>query len=266
MTSHSQAKRPRLALTGATGRVATLLRPFLPTASWFGRGDDLSAVAGHDALICLAGVTGGDPESLRDNSEVARTALQAAEAEGVPRVFLISSAAVYGRATGPLRAEAAPTPASPYGAAKADMEAAVEAWRATAPSGIQAVVLRLGNVAGADALLGALRPGTVPDLHTWPDGSTPRRSYIGPRFLASVLTRLATLPGLPDTLNVAAPGAVEMAELLRAAGRDWTPVPAPPGAIAEVRLDTAPLARLVPLPPEAGTAEGMVGEWREATA
>ncbi|WP_167767079.1 NAD-dependent epimerase/dehydratase family protein [Jannaschia formosa] len=257
---------PRLALTGATGRVARLLRPFLPGAVWLSRGDDLAAVAGARALVALAGVTSGDAAALNANTACALAALDAAAAHAVPRVFLLSSAAVYGRAAPPLRAEAAPSPAAPYGEAKADMERAVAAWRAANPQGPEAICLRLGNVAGADALFGNLVPGAVPAIHAWPDGATPKRSYIGPRTLARVFTTLADAPAIPAILNVAAPGSVAMGALATAAGHDWTAAPAPPEALPEVRLDTAPLESLVAFPPEASTPEGLVAEWREARA
>ncbi|WP_371155583.1 NAD-dependent epimerase/dehydratase family protein [Jannaschia sp. 2305UL9-9] len=258
---------PRLALTGGTGRVATLLRPFLdPAVTWLDRGSDLSRMAGCDAVICLAGVTKGDAAALADNTKVAIDALDAAQAAGVGHVLLMSSAAIYGRAEGLLTADRRATPAAPYGVAKAAMEAAAKDWADAHPTGPRVTILRLGNVAGADALLGNLSADRKPDLHVWPDGRSPRRSYIGPRSLAHVLNGLAGRDDLPPILNVGTRHPVEMADLLRAAQRAWTPVAAPPDAIAEVRLDTAPLNTRLPLPSGAETAEGMVAEWQEACA
>jgi nucleoside-diphosphate-sugar epimerase len=254
----------RLALTGARGRVARLLRPLMPDATWLSRGDDLRAVAGCDALVALGGATSGDAAALAANVDAARAALEAALRDGVARVFLLSSAAVYGRAPPPLRAEAAPSPASAYGASKAEVETMAARWRAERPGAPDIVVLRLGNVAGADALFANLTPGAVPRIDAWPDGSTPRRSYVGPVTLARILTALARAPALPPVLNLAAPGSVAMGDLATAAGHGWEAVPAPPSALAEVRLDTAPLERLFAFPPEASTAGGLVAEWREA--
>ncbi|GIT92632.1 epimerase [Jannaschia pagri] len=258
--------QPRLALTGATGRVAALVRPFLDTATWLTRQDGFDAIAGADALICLAGVTRGDRNTLSNNTKTALEGLEAGARLGVPHVLILSSAAVYGRAPSPLRADKAPTPAAPYGEAKAQMEAAVTGWCSERPGGPRVTILRLGNVAGADALLGNISPDAPPTLDTWPDGRTPRRSYIGPRSLAHVFCKLAVCPDVPPILNVAAPGTVEMADLLQAAQRPWTTVPAPPEAIADVTLDTAPLSALIPLPAQAATAQGMVDEWQEALA
>ena len=255
-----------LVLTGATGRVATLLRPALPGATWLSRGAEAGAVAGHAALVALGGVTSGDAAALDGNRAAALWALEAARAYGVPRVLLASSAAVYGRSAGPCRAEAAPSPANAYGAAKAAMEAAATEWVARHPDGPRVTVLRLGNVAGADALFGNLTPGAVPVIDVWPDGATPRRSYIGPLALARVLQALAAAPDLPPVLNVAAPGTVAMGDLATAAGHAWTKAPAPPGALRALQLDTGPLQARVPLPAAAATAAGLVAEWRTATA
>ncbi|MGB3409291.1 MAG: SDR family oxidoreductase [Jannaschia sp.] len=257
---------PRLAVTGSTGRVARLLKPFLPGTVWLNRGEDAAAIGGCDTLVCLAGVTGSPATGLDGNSDVALEALDAAIRFGIRRVFLMSSAAVYGRASGLLTVGVPLSPATPYGEAKARMEATVARWRCETATDVAAICCRLGNVAGADGLLGGLAPGMTPDLHIWPDGTSPRRSYIGPRSLAQVVARLAATDDLPEILNIAAPGAVAMADLLEAAGRTWRPVPAPADAIPEVWLDTAPLERLVPLPMAAATPQGIVAEWREAIA
>ncbi|UWQ18107.1 NAD(P)-dependent oxidoreductase [Jannaschia sp. M317] len=257
----------RLALTGATGRVARLIRPFLPDAIWLTRNTNPDAMRGADALVALAGVTRGDAAALAANTTTALDALAAARQLGVPRVFLLSSSAVYGRRPGPLRAEDAPTPAAPYGQAKSEMETAVTRWRDDTPDGPEAICLRLGNVAGADALLGNLQADRDPTLHIWPDGRSPRRSYIGPRTLARVLATLAALPApLPPILNIGTPDMVEMEDLLRAAGRAFDPVPAPPEAIAQVALDCAPLARLVAMGPTDTDPTAMVAQWQEARA
>jgi len=71
-------------------------------------------------------------------------------------------------------------------------------------------------------------------------------------FWFGIIAALLTLPDLPPVLNVAQPGPVEMAALLRAAGRDFATAAAPQTAIAEVALDvtrlTAFLAPKMSLP------------------
>ncbi len=247
---------PQVLVLGATGRIGTILRRFLPPAVpaarmlWQARREmpgpgwlsldplaDGAALAraaeGCDAILCLAGVTPmraeHAPARMADNVALARAAVQAAVQAagqgGCARVLLASSAAVYGRAGGLLREDLPPAPVSDYGRAKAAMEA--DAAALGAREGVQVSCLRIGNVAGADAILGGWRPGFA--LDCFADGRTPRRSYVGPATLARVLTDLLAAPApLPGVLNVAAPGLIGMGELLDAAGLDWTPRPAPP--------------------------------------
>ena len=129
--------------------------------------------------------------------------------------------------------------------------------------GVAVTALRIGNIAGVDAILGGWRPGFALDVFT--DGTTPRRSYIGPLTLARVLKELAGAAALPGVLNVAAPGGVAMGTLLDAAGLGWTPRPAPASAIPDVQLDIAALTRLVPLDAACGLPETLVAEWRGMT-
>ena len=121
-------------------------------------------------------------------------------------------------------------------------------------------VLRLGNVAGADAILGGWRAGFT--LDQLPDGRTPARSYIGPGKLARVLHALSMADTVPGLLNIAAPGTVEMGDLLDAAHLDWTARPATDQTIAQVHLDTTTLERLVPFAPTDSTAEGIVRDMK----
>ena len=263
-------------LLGASGRLGRMLRGLWPGATppvaqarGAGAGEvtldpladpggTVAALDGAGTVICLWGVTPARAAregcALSLNVELARAALDAAPAAGAGRVLLASSAAVYGAAEGPLREDAACQPASDYGRAKLEMEAL--AARHPHP----ATCLRIGNVAGADAILGGWRAGMA--LDTLADGRTPRRSYIGPASLARVMHALCGHDDLPDTLNVAAPGTVEMGALLDAAGLAWAPRPAGPDTIAEVALDTARLERLTAFAPEEGTPEGIVAQWR----
>lgn len=270
----------RIAVFGATGRIGRLLQAAWADAPdvapvWLGRRSDGAAaqavmpvtapsLAAHlpdcDALICLAGPSGGPARVHADHATLARLSLEAAELAGVPTVFLMSSAAIYGAAPGPLTEDRSPSPLSDYARGKAALETVAARWQGRS----RPVVLRLCNVAGADSLLGGLVPGRLPRLDTFPDGHSPRRSYIGPRTLAACLSRLAAHArngDLPGLLNLAAPGSVEMADLLTANGTGWEPVPAPPGALASVCLDTRRIEALCPFPPASRTAAGIVAEW-----
>jgi nucleoside-diphosphate-sugar epimerase len=284
---------PAILVLGATGRLGAMLRRYWPLC-WprYGRDADVlwqarpgripagapgdwagidllndaagleRAAAGRASIVCLAGVVPGTASSpggdLSLNTALALAAVTAGAATGA-RVLLASSAAVYGARSGLLSEAMAPAPVADYGRAKAEMEDHAAALAARL--GAQVCALRIGNVAGADAILGGWRPGFI--LDRFADGRTPRRSYIGPADLARVLAGLATTPGrLPPVLNLAAPRPVEMGALLDAAGLDWTPRPAPGTAIAEVALDTAVLQGLSPLPASASLPATMVAQWR----
>lgn len=246
----------RLLVLGSGGKVGRLLRARWPNDSkvvptWhggpnpdasfdiLGDPDALSgAISNADALLVLAGVTVEDGKRpIGANSDLAKAVLQEA---GERPVFLSSSAAVYGRTAGPASESHPATPVSSYGRAKREMENAALAHG-------NAVALRIGNVAGADALLGNPRPSYC--LTQFPDGGTPVRSYIGPSLLATAIARLASLAidgaALPSILNVAAREPVAMADLLEAAGKPWTPLPAGPKDIQRVVLDSGALQTLL---------------------
>ena len=85
---------------------------------------------------------------------------------------------------------------------------------------------------------------------------------LGPATLARVLGDLARAERLPPVLNIAAPGVVEMAALLDAAGLDWTPQPAPETAIARVALSTKRLETVTEFTAGDSRAGTMVAQWR----
>lgn len=269
---------PDTLVLGATGRIGRLLQhswdqPALgPAVLWQGRVlggmqraahrvvlDPLRDPAGlaqaavGRQILCLAGGIPGRG-NLDDNWPLAEAALRAASPGG--RVVLCSSAAVYGNQSG-LLDEATPLhPANDYGRAKLEMEQRSAAL--AADIGIHLCVLRIGNIAGLDAILGGWAPGF--QLDQFGDGSTPARSYIGAATLAQALAALLALAQLPAVVNLAQPGLVQMGALLEAAGLDWVARPAPNSAIARVALDTTLLQDLLQLP-EADAAD-MVRQWR----
>ncbi|WP_370206211.1 NAD-dependent epimerase/dehydratase family protein [Pararhodobacter marinus] len=260
-----------LLVTGANGRVARLLRrASVPGALWSQRGPgadlDWSPLDGPQALLdhcarhgapgtlcMLAGVTPGPGARIEDNAPLGRAAVEAAQAAGIPRVLLASSSAVYGHGRARPWSEDDPTrPANPYGEAKLAME------RACAAPGV--TMLRIGNVAGADALL--TNPRRPLRLDRFADGTGPVRSYIGPQTLARLLHRLAQAPALPPVLNIGAPRPVDMADLALAAGLPVERQPAPPEAIAALRLDTTRLEQLFPFADTDSAPAAMIAQWR----
>ena len=225
-------------------------------------------------VLSLLGVTsaagsGACGPDLRENSALALAALETARKVGARHVFLASSAAVYGPGGG-LREDAALHPASAYGRAKQTMEIAAQDWRRGAGRDApRLTILRIGNVAGADALLAPRRPtpgGAVTLDRFAASGGGPRRSYIGPtslaRVLASLLRRGAWCEGVPEILNLAAPGAVAMEDLLDADGRAWQWRDAPQEAIEQVVLNTDRLRAMGEPGLAQGGAAAIVAEWR----
>lgn len=268
-----------LLITGGTGKIGRLLRGAWPWAMraglrpiWQARREVRGCVTwdilhepcppGLASGIVLA--LAGGRSDLPANVTLTLAALEAAAAQGARHVFLASSSTVY--TPGPGLSEDMPVaPASPYGEAKAEMEAAAFAWARGRSGGPGITSLRIGNVLGADALIaGAARPVV---LDPAPGGRGPVRSYIGPLTLAAVFGRLATMAAagepLPAVLNVAAPKPVALADLLDAAGLAWSFGAEHPGIVPQKTFDTARLRALQRLPPQASQPAGMIAEWRQ---
>jgi len=275
---------PPLLVLGATGRIGTLLRKCwgrdlrMHQVLWQTRGrvdragpgwtrlDPLAqpealarAATGVEVILCLAGVVSGPqgPKGdLSDNAALADAAIRAGAATGA-RVLLASSAAVYGNQAGMLDETTPLAALSDYGRAKMDMER--RGATLGARLGVAVCALRIGNIAGLDAILGGWKPGF--QLDRFKDGRSPRRSYIGMATLARVLGDLVRVRDLPGALNIAAPGLVEMGVLLDAAGLAWSARAAPDSAIPELALSTQALAQIVALP-QSTRPEELVAEWR----
>ena len=214
-----------------------------------------AAVHAADVVLLLAGPTRGSARELAVHADLARAVLDTMP--GQP-VILASSAAIYGAPpSGTCHEADTPAPLSDYGRAKLAMETVA----AKVPG---AIVLRIGNVAGADALLGVQPPPGGRVLDILPGGHAPRRSYIGPQALAAALGRLARLAAteraLPGLLNLALPGAVGMDALLQAAGESWRAQPAPPGVIDTVALDVTRAQDLGLVPEWPATAQQIVAD------
>ncbi len=270
----------RLVVAGATGRIGGILGQVWGTKRPVGLGPvftgrraegpvEAAMVAcrmtdpegfarvleGADLVLDLAGPTRAPGAEAHDDHWKLFDALAAV---APCPIVTMSSSAVYDGGADRAETESV-SPQSAYGRAKAEVETRVRARPGT-------TALRLGNVAGADALLGGRVPGRRIELHRFPDGRTPVRSYLGPVTLARVLAdlcRLSLAGRLPPVLNLCGPAPVEMAALLDAAGLDWEPVSAPPGALAELTLSPTYLRTYVDLPDTAGRAEEIVAEWRD---
>jgi dTDP-4-dehydrorhamnose reductase len=189
-----------------------------------------------------------------DDTDAYVALVQAACRFDVP-VLIASTQAVYGPQAGPLSESAPCAPNSVYGAAKLAMEQAVKGRPGV-------TCLRIGNIAGTDALFRSMAAGPV-RLDQIAAGQGPRRAMIGPVTLAHTLLALLETD-LPPILNLAQPGLVDMADILRAAKADWRWQDAPDTALAELELDVSALAGLVHVPPADATtlvAEARATGW-----
>ncbi|MBW6416459.1 NAD(P)-dependent oxidoreductase [Celeribacter sp. PS-C1] len=283
----------RHAFLGASGRIGRLLRvaermTVDRSMLWQFRGhvpadtrgfqwsdfsdpDPLMAVnrkAPISTLLVLSGVTQSgdksDPVAMRANITLVEQAISAAAQAGVPRVLVASSSAVYGAGKGQPFREAEPLdPVNAYGASKAEMEAL--AARRARDEGIELCALRIGNVAGADMLLGnaMARRGAPLTLDVFPDGAGPRRSYIGPQTLLQVLKALSDFEGrLPPCLNVAGTSPVEMNALLDAAQVPWEARSKTDQGHQNITLECSALAEICAGVDLSGGAEDIIADWQ----
>jgi nucleoside-diphosphate-sugar epimerase len=275
---------PVVLVTGATGRVGTLLRAawtqrppagFRPVwqtrraagpgwISWDMLGAPCPDMTPAPAVILnLAGAPPAREDALSDNLALARAAHDAAQLFGSRHLFLASSAAVYEADVPGLMPESLPPrPATPYGRAKAEMERAALTW-----SGPAVTILRIGNVVGADALLGAARPGAPVRLDPVPgERRGPERSWIGPATLADafegLITQALASAALPDVLNLAQAPTRFMGEMLDAAWIPWQFGPHNPRVARRVALAGARLAHALPRPLPPADPARMIAEWR----
>ena len=201
-------------------------------------------------IINMIGHTGTDAALLHDvNVRFVEDMLVQAASAGVAHVILASTAAVYGNAgLAPLDEETSLHPTSPYGRSKAMMEDVARNFAAN-PHSPAITILRIGNVAGCDALMAAAQHHvavkTAMPLHYFANGATLQRSYIGPRDLFRAIKGLATphADGL-RVFNVVHPQPVGLDGLLAGyrahvvPAREWVRTPAPTGTIPSVTLCT----------------------------
>lgn len=194
-------------------------------------------------VLHLAGSTGGTDPAL--NTALVPPLLAACRANAVRHLLFASTAAVYAPGPLPARETDPPAPANAYGRAKAEAESLL----AGAAPGL--TILRIGNVAGADALLGPRADeGPIRLDPVTGNGHGPIRSWIGPLSLARCLAELILrTDSLPAVLNVAAEPPLGMADLLRASDRVWSWGPPNPAVVPAATLDVSCLHAIAPPPP-----------------
>jgi nucleoside-diphosphate-sugar epimerase len=227
MLSQIWADHDQITCICASSRPAPGMVLWKPGQIWPGPRD-------YDAIVALWGVTSG--ADLEENSDLAIAALELARDLEVPCVVHCSSIAVYGPGRD-IGEERIPHPVNPYGRAKLRMEQVIARWHQNHPE-ITSVIARIGNVIGADSLAAQIATGGLVQLDQFPDGLGPQRSYITAKDLAgcfhALLQNRAT-----GIWNIAAPGALHMAELLDHAGTCWSWQPAPERAVQHVTMNTS---------------------------
>ncbi|MFF6879604.1 NAD-dependent epimerase/dehydratase family protein [Streptomyces sp. NPDC012474] len=181
------------------------------------------AAAAPDIVVNCAGATGGDAVTLTEVNARGPAVLCAALREAAPaaRLVHLGSAAEYGPgAPGtPVSESAATRPVGPYGATKLAGTVAVTA------SGLDAVVLRVGNPVGPGApsselpgriaaLLREAGPGPDPVLRL--GDLSAHRDFVDVRDVARAAALAATAAGpLPPVLNIGGGRAVPVRALVR---------------------------------------------------
>jgi len=239
---------------------------------WSGHMDDAGSekvFRPKATIINMIGTAQGDAAHLHATNVVfVRALLQRAADAGVKHVMLASSASVYGAGLGRPLAEDTPlAPMSDYARSKVAMEQVAAEIGAQHPN-LKITVLRIGNVAGSDAMFHHARrharQNTAMPLHQFANGQWAVRSYIGPADLFYTLRTLTE----PDThtvrtLNIAAQPPVRLDALLKGYREHllpdlhWQNAPAPDGIPPEVILSTARLERYVDLSSVAQSADAM---------
>lgn len=227
MLSQIWAGHDQITYTCASSRPAAGMVLWQPGQIWPGPGN-------YDAILALWGVTSGD--DLEQNSDLAIAALDLARDLGVPCVVHCSSIAVYGPGRD-MGEEVIPHPVTPYGNAKLRMEQAITRWHQNHPE-ITSVIARIGNVIGADSLAAQIATGGPVRLDRFSDGLGPQRSYITATDLAACFHALLQHRAT-GIWNIAAPGALHMADLLNHAGACWNWRPAPEQAAQHVTMNTS---------------------------
>lgn len=214
------------------------------------------------SIIVLSGVVSGTPKDLQQNTEIARNALELARFSGVRRVLFSSTSAVYGnQLDSPYKEQDDPIPINEYGKSKLEMEKFVANSHV---DGIETCCLRIGNVLGADSLMGRVFDGAKSiTLDVNADGASPLRSYIGIETLIKVMIKLANYPkSLPDILNIANPKPVHMSDFLKAERVEFNTREATSAKNFHITLNCKLLAGMYDFDNEELSPDSMIEQWK----
>lgn len=182
---------------------------------------------------------------------------------GVPRLVFASSCAVYGEPQRlPVVEDAPLSPQSPYAEQKVQAEKIV---REVGSNGIEAVILRYGNVFGSPAGGGVIpkffanaRDGISPQVYG--DGLQ-ARDFVHSNDVAAA--NVAALSGEPGTYNIASGRATSILELITRLKESGEPLLEPefvakgPTGVKRMQLDISRAKRLLDWTPAIGLAQGI---------
>ncbi|WP_336318015.1 NAD(P)-dependent oxidoreductase [Streptomyces lavendofoliae] len=242
----------------------------------------LAALA-PDAVVNCAGAVGGDAVTLAEVNARGPAVLCAALREAAPgaRLVHLGSAAEYGpgRPGEPVAEDAPTRPVAPYGATKLAGTVAVTA------SGLDAVVLRVGNPVGPGAPAAGLPGGLARRLAR--AGGDPGevirlgdlsayRDFVDVRDVARAVVLAVTRPGpVPPVLNTGGGRAVRVRDLVdalvRAAGFAGRVEEAGGGsdrsaAVSWQCSDISAARRALDWAPRFGPADSVAALWASVTA
>lgn len=263
----------RILLVGANGKVGKAVRRVFEaefsdkvslscvsrsgfSGTQWALGQSMDALPRSDVVLACWGVTRGDKAALDANTKLANAAYDIARHTGAKRVIHCSSVAVYDVSVPNLQEDMQLAPQNAYGKSKVEMEQAIQNHH-----DVQSIILRIGNVAGADSLGKAMMQRAPVELDQWPDGNGPRRAYISPSDLARVMAE-ASLRGSTPVLNVSA-AVLGMDALAKSAGCSVSYRSAPDGAIAQVSMNTDTLTEWLDSPLQSTTADAMTQDVRK---
>lgn len=276
----------RVLVLGAQGRIGTLLRRGWTRdntlAGFAFQTRDTTAIADilwdvltplprtlisttpFDCMLVLSGIVPRPGADFALNTAIGLSSVKAAAHLGIPSVLMASTSAVYGtHQDHPFHESDPAKPLNDYGRSKLEMEARCHALANTL--GINLCCLRIGNVAGADALLingAALGADQRLQIESFTDGGTPLRSYIGPQSLARAMHTLTRMHArLPETLNVATQSPITMQALAEAANMSFTLNPVTNNAHQQVTLECSALTKFHRFDPEEAKPAEMVRQW-----
>ncbi|WP_425071511.1 NAD-dependent epimerase/dehydratase family protein [Sagittula sp. S175] len=258
-------------LLGASGRLGRMVR-----AAWTGPAlfpvyrDDIKRIQAEEDLpglgkigqIRTVAALWGSPDRPQEHATLAVMALHLARFLGAQRVIHCSSAAVYAAGNDDHRESDPLSVRSSYASGKVDMERAIRDWTHDNPEGPKSVVLRIGNVAGADSLFANLRPGQSITLDRFSDGRGPCRSYLTGKGFTEVVVAILADRQIVGTYNVAAHDPLEMADIALEAGAQVYWRDAPETAVQRVGLDVSKLLMALPEIDLSEDVKGLVKEAR----